>query len=220
MNAERRGKIINLSAFIRVLFAKPKGGSKMAEEGQKFATEHKQIQRQGAGDVSAQKVEIVQGGCNNVEAQEVVVKQGGIGQAKATRVEVRQGGIGSVDGESVSVIQGGVGIVRTKEASLGPGAHAALLIADKVSAQQSGAQVMVVKDSIEMEQSGAVVMVAQRVTAKNSGVVFLLANTVEGDVQAVMDRKTAFTFGAALGAVLGLFLLLKSLLFPTRARRR
>jgi hypothetical protein len=220
MNAERRGKIINLSAFFRVLFAKPKGGSKMAEEGQEFATEHKQIYRQGAGAVSAQKVEIVQGGCNNVEAQEVVVKQGGIGQAKATRVEVRQGGIGSVDGESVSVIQGGVGIARTKEASLGPGAHAALLIADKVSAQQSGAQVMVVKDSIEMEQSGAVVMVAQRVTAKNSGVVFLLANTVEGDVQAVMDRKTAFTFGAALGAVLGLFLLLKSLLFPTRARRR
>jgi len=192
----------------------------MVEEGQEIAPETKRLYRQGAEAVSAQRVEIVQGGCNSVDAQEVVVKQGGISQVKATRVEVRQGGIGSVEGESVSVIQGGVGMARSKEASLGPGARAALLIADKVSAQQSGAQVMVVKDSIDMEQSGAVLMAAQRVTAKNSSVVFLLANTVEGDVQPVMDRKMAITFGAALGGVLGLFLLLKSLLGPTPARRR
>jgi hypothetical protein len=192
----------------------------MAEESQEFAQEHKRLYRQGAKAVSAQTVEIVQGGCNSVDAQEVVVKQGGISQAKASKVEVRQGGIGSVEGESVSVIQGGVGMARSKEASLGPGARAALLVADKVSAQQAGAQVMVVKDSVEMEQSGAVIMAAQRVTAKNSGVVFLLAGTVEGDVQPVMDTKRAITFGAAAGAVLGLFLLLKPLLFPTRARRR
>ncbi len=114
----------------------------MVEEGQEVAPEYKQIYRQGAEAVSAQKVEIFQGGCNSVDAQEVVVKQGGIGQAKASKVEVRQGGIGSVDGESVSVIQGGAGMVRTKEASLGPGANAGVLIADKVSAQQAGAQVM------------------------------------------------------------------------------
>ena len=143
--------------------------------------------------------------------KDVTIRQGVVRRVRAHDVTMRQGAAVSIDADAVHVTQGTVAVVRSGEAQLGPGATSVAVLADNVKLDQAASQFMLARDNVEMDQSAVGILVGQQVTAKDSMAVLMFANSVEGDVRVAMDRQTAISFGAALGAVLGFVLLLGGL---------
>lgn len=179
----------------------------MGENKQEFEQEEAVVKQTAAGNVSAERVEIRQGYANTVHAsKDVLIRQGGAREIRAQTATLRQGCALTIDAENVQMVQGGAGLVRTGEAEMGPGSTSVAVLADTVKLEQSGTQFMLARDSVEMDQSGAGILIGQHITAKDSGAIVMIANSVEGNVYVAMDRPTAITFGAAFGAALGLML--------------
>lgn len=127
-------------------------------------------------------------GADAMSAVNIDVSQGGIGRARATDIALSQGGIGLARGERVSVEMGAIGAAFGSEVRLTQGAAGSILARD-----------------VRIEQAGVRTIVANHVTAeRTTGVVFLLARRVEGDVRAVLDWRGALAFGAAFGLIVGL----------------
>ncbi len=72
---------------------------------------------------------------------------------------------------------------------------------------QSGAQALLAQGQVTMSQSGAVVMFARDVHADKSGVAFLIARKIEGDVSVMFGPRDSVLFGAVAGLVAGLVML-------------
>ena len=176
------------------------GGEKVEEQ-----------ERNDMGDVTAETVNITQGGARNVQATHVTLRQAGAQSVTAENLIIRQGGVGKAQVDHLEMLQGGIGFARTQTADLTASQAGAVLSEGDVSMEQSGAQLLLARGEVTMDQSGAVVMMARNVRAENSGVVFLLANEVEGTVNAAFGPRESVIFGAVAGAVAGLVLLLAKL---------
>lgn len=181
-------------------------------KGAAFEQERLRVARQSAGNVSARTVEINQGAADSVQATDVTVRMGGVRDVRGQIVSIRQGAAVIINSERVDVVQGAVGLVRSSEASLGPGTSSGAVLADNVKMEQAAAQLMLARENVEMQQSAAMIVAGQTVTARNSAALFLVANNVEGDVRVMMDRQAAMSLGAALGAVVGVFVVLRRVL--------
>jgi hypothetical protein len=138
---------------------------------------------------STDALSIRQGGVQTANAKTIDINQGGIGRAYAGDIAVSQGGIGFARGERVSVEMGGIGAALGGEVHLTQGAAGNILARD-----------------VRIEQAGVRLIVANQVHAeRTTGVLFLIARRVEGDVRTVLDWRGALAFGAAFGAVVALF---------------
>ena len=168
------------------------------ETNQEFEQEQATVDRGMVDLVTAQTVEIRQGGAQNVRAKEVTI---------------RQGLAGVVDAETVQMTQAAAALVRAGDVTMGPGSHSAGVLADAVTLQQAASQVIVARDSVEMDQSAAALIVARHVTARNSPLLIVVADTVEGaDARVIIGRQSAVAFGAAVGAALAVLLFALNLL--------
>lgn len=130
-----------------------------------------QIGQAGAREVAAERIEIRQGGAGRAEATEITVRQGGIGLAQAERISLEMGAIGAAVGNAVEVRQGLSRLTAARE-------------------------------SVRMEQSGALAVLANRVeVGRQSGIVFLFARNVHGDVRPLFDWRAGLAFGAGAALV-------------------
>jgi hypothetical protein len=186
----------------------------MAEETtQEFTQEQAVVEQTNAANISARTVEMHRATADAIHAEKsVTIRQGAAKEIRAHEVSIRQGAVLTLDADGVTITQGGAGLVRSAETNLGPGSTSAAIIADTVSLDQAAAQFVLARDTVEMDQSAAALLIGQHVTAKDSTAMLMFANTVEGNVHVAMDRQAAITFGAALGATLGLFLAVFGLL--------
>ena len=180
----------------------------MAEENtQAFEQEQATVAEVKTDSVSARNVEMHRTVADVVQAaQSVTIRQGGAREIRAQDVTIRQGAAVSIDADSVSIVQGAAGLVRSSDAQLGAGSTTVAVLADTVKLDQAGAQFILGRDTVEMDQSAAGILVAHNITARDSAAVLMFADKVEGDVTVVMDRQMAISFGAAMGAALGLVL--------------
>ncbi|MEX2010709.1 MAG: hypothetical protein WEF51_00575 [Chloroflexota bacterium] len=138
-----------------------------------------------------------------VRADSVIVSQGGVGFANATSVDVRQGGIGRVEARDVAVTMGGIGIARGESVSVEMGGIGAAFATD-VRISKGGVNAVVAREA-HVEQSFVQTVLAERVVFQRpSGVVFLIARRVEGNVRALFDWRGAAAFGAAFGVIVSL----------------
>jgi len=123
-----------------------------------------------------------------IEADAVEVRQGAVGRVDATEVTVSQGAIGAARGERIEVTMGAVG------AALGGHVTVSQGIATTVLAQDA-----------HVEQAFVRTLIARDVTfGRPSGVIFLVAQRVSGDVRVLLDWRGAIAFGAAFGVFAGL----------------
>jgi hypothetical protein len=135
--------------------------------------------------VSGETISVAQGGIQNVVATNVDLRQGAIGRAQATDIAVSQGGVGIARADRVSVELGGVGAA----------------IAGEIRITQGGASTVLARE-VHLEQSVVRSLIANNVHAeRTTGVLFLVARRVEGDVRTLLDWRGALAFGAALGVV-------------------
>ena len=141
-----------------------------------------------ARPVSGELVTIHGAGADVVTATNIDVQRGGIGRARATDIAVSQGGVGLARADRVSVELGGIGAALGGEVSITQGA------AGSIFAREA-----------RVEQSVVRTLVANQVHVERAtGVVFLLARRVDGNVRAILDWRGALAFGAAFGVVSGL----------------
>jgi len=181
--------------------------TKNTHEGEKVEEQ----ERSDTGDVTAETVNITQGGARNVQATHVTLRQAGAQSVTADNLLIRQGGVMKAQADHLEMLQGGVGFARTQTADLTASQAGAVISEGQVTMEQSGAQMLMARGDVTMDQSGAVAMLARNVKAENSGVVFLLANEVEGTVNAAFGPRESVIFGVVAGAVAGLVLLLAKL---------
>jgi hypothetical protein len=132
-----------------------------------------------------ERVSIVQGGADQVTATNVDVDRGGIGRAQATDIAVSRGGVGFARGDRVSVELGGIGAAFGSE----------------VRITQGGAMSVVAREE-HLEQAFVRTVIANEVhAARTTGVLFMLARRVDGDVRTIVDWRGALAFGLAFGLV-------------------
>lgn len=177
----------------------------------KNTTGSEKVEEQKSSDVIAETVNITQGGARNVQGTHVTLRQAGAQSVTAEELVIRQGGVAKAEADQLEMVQGGVGLARTQTAHLTASQAGAVLSEGDVTLEQSGAQMLMARGEVTMDQSGAVAMVARSVKAENSGVVFLLANEVEGSVNAAFGPRESAIFGIVAGAVAGLVMLLAKL---------
>jgi hypothetical protein len=169
------------------------------------------VEEQKNSDVAAETVNITQGGARNVQGTHVTLRQAGAQSVTADNLVIRQGGVVKAEANQLEMHQGGVGMARTQTAHLTASEAGAVLSEGDVTMEQSGAQMLLARGEVTMDQSGAVAMMARNVRAENSGVVFLLANEVEGSVNATFGPRESAIFGIVAGAVAGLVMVLAKL---------
>ena len=132
---------------------------------------------------------IRQGGLEEANARTIDISQGGIGRATADDIAISQGGIGFARGDRVSVEMGGIGAAIGGEVRLTQGVAGTILARD-----------------VRVEQAGVRTILANHVhIERTTGVLFLIARRVDGNVRAVLDWRGALAFGAAFGVVVSLF---------------
>lgn len=147
---------------------------------------------------------IVQGGAQTIEAGMVTIQQGGANFIKSDRVDIKQGGAGRVEAREITVRQGAIGLARGERVSVELGGVGAVL-GTNVEIHQGFSRFVAARETVRMEQGGAMTVIANNVEmAPQSGVVFLLARTVNGTVNTVFDWRAALAFGAAFGVAAGL----------------
>ena len=113
----------------------------------------------------------------------------GIGRASATDIAVTQGGVGAARADRVSVELGAIGAALAGDVSITQGAAGSILARD-----------------VRIEQSAVRMLVANEVhIERTTGVLFLIARKVDGNVKALLDWRGAIAFGAAFGLVSAIF---------------
>ena len=128
-------------------------------------------------------------------ADMVTISQGGAETVTAREVEIQQGGAVFVTTGELRVAQGGVLAVRAESASL-----------------EQGGIGIAVADNLTLTDAGAGVVVGRHITAIRSRSLVLLAQSVGGEVETVLDTRGALLAGLGAGAVVGLALLIGALL--------
>lgn len=118
----------------------------------------------------------------------MAVTRSALAQAQATTIDVHQGAVGAARADAVTMDQGAVG----------------LALANDVDIRQSVTRTVLAR-SVRVEQSFIRTLVANEVRVERAtGVGFLLARRVVGDVRVLLDWRGAVAFGAAAGFVMGL----------------
>ena len=155
----------------------------------------------------SQTVQIVRGGVDHVQGEIVTLEQGGANSVSAGQMTVRQGGVVKATTQSLEMLQGSVLLAQAEKAHLTASEAGVLLARGEVKMDQSGAQVLLANGPVSMNQGGALVMVAREVKADKSGVAFLFAQKVEGNVTTLFGPRESILFGIVAGLVTGVVLL-------------
>ncbi len=116
------------------------------------------------------------------------------GVIQADRAELNQGCALAIGANELKVTMGGSWIMAARE----------------LNVDRGGAQWLVAGDA-RIQQGGTGILVARQVDATDVRVGVLLAGTVNGNVQTMLDRDGAMRFGAGLGLVLGMALIIRRL---------
>jgi hypothetical protein len=131
------------------------------------------------------------------------------GLVQGDNIEIKQGAALAVMANEARIEKGGSLITVARDLEVQMGASQWLL-AGEAHLEQSGSGIVITRE-IEAPDAKIGVVISGEV-AGNLQVGVLLANHVDGNVQALVDTRTAIRFGAAFGAVLGFFLLLRRLI--------
>lgn len=115
-----------------------------------------------------------------------------------------------VQSDRAEMTNGAVGAVIASEATLSKG-YSTVAVARELSLEKGGAQWLLAGEA-HVNQGGAGVIVARNIDVTDMKVGVLLAANVTGNVQAVFDRNSALSFGAAFGFVLGIVLTLRRII--------
>lgn len=162
----------------------------------------------GARDVYAKTVTLSRGGARHVQADTVTLKQAGVQKIEAQKLTVKQGGALQVTTEQSELMASVAGLIRADTVRIGPSCQVGGVLTDSATIEESMAPAVIAREDARVDQSAVGVLVSNRITLSESMVALAVAETVEGDVRVQVKPKVAALFGASLGGVLGLLMLI------------
>lgn len=145
----------------------------------------------------------------HLQGVNIDVSRSGVQNITGTKVDFQQGGVGNIQAEDVQLTQAVVGIVETVHFSVGDGG-VGIVRAQDAAVTDCGVLFMF-SNAIDMKESMSTLIVAQEVKAEKINTKVLLAGTVEGHVETVLDTSHALLAGLIAGATVGTILLLSQL---------
>jgi hypothetical protein len=139
-----------------------------------------------------------------LDTDALTIRQRSLEEATARTIDISQGGIGRATADDIAISTGGIGFARGDRVSVEMGAIGGA-IAGEVRITQGAAGTILARD-VRIEQAGIRTIIANHVhVERTTGVLFLIARRVDGDVRALLDWRGALAFGAAFGIVASLF---------------
>jgi len=153
------------------------------------------ISNADVGNVHADVVRMHQSDAETVTAETVEMQKSAAGSVKAVNVFGHTALMGAVSGDEVFVQEGGVGFAQAEKMSV------------------SGYTGAVIAGSAEVHHGVAGFVAGRDVHVSESRTSILLARTVHGDVNTVLDTRGALIAGLTAGLFSGLMLLLGRMLF-------
>jgi len=153
------------------------------------------ISQAEVASVHAESVRMHQADAETITAEDVELRQSAAANVKASTIIAHQSGLAVVEAGEVNTSQSGLGFAR----------------AANISA--SGLTGAVVAGSAEIQNGMAGFVAGREVHVNESRTGVLLARTVNGDVNTVLDTRGALIAGLTGGLFAGLMLLLGRVLF-------
>jgi len=147
------------------------------------------------GSVRAELVRMHQSDAETITAEEVELQNSAAGNIKATNITGHMVLMGAVSAEDISLSESGLGFAQAGKMSV------------------SGYTGAVVAGSAEVHHGVAGFVAGREVHVSESRTGILLARTVHGDVNTVLDTRGALIAGLTGGLFAGLMLLLGRMLF-------
>ncbi len=123
-----------------------------------------------------------------VNADKVEISQGSVQHVHASEVRINQSGAQRIEADDVVITQSGAGLIT----------------ASTVRVKESGAG-LILAERTELKETSVGFMLCDQAQVHNSRVAVLIAGEVQGDVQTLIDAKSALVLGAAAGVLFSLF---------------
>jgi hypothetical protein len=158
-----------------------------------------------------QVVNLSQTSVEKVEAELVRASLTGIEYLTAEEAELQESAAGAVNTEKLTARDSIIGFVNTGSASIEDCITVAVRAEDNISF--NGVAGVVVGGTVQVEELDAVLVVGREVNGANIRSGLLISREVHGNVETLMDSRTALLAGLAGGISAGLVLLVGRLLF-------
>jgi hypothetical protein len=149
--------------------------------------------------IEAEKVNMYQSAAQEITADEVSLQQAAALDVTAAEVLAREAALGLVNAKDVEMTNSAAGIVR----------------AETVNAVGSAA--VVLANSVNLGNTYAGLVAGGNVRGESIETLIFLGNHVEGDVQTVVDTRSALIAGTVGGVLAGVVLLIGRLVFGRRS---
>jgi hypothetical protein len=153
--------------------------------------------------------ETVSGFTRRVIGHEVTIRQGVTSSIEADSAVVRQGGVGVLKSQKAEFTSSACAYTQAGQTDLNSSRAALILTRNQANLDQSAARVLVSAGDVRLNQSAALALISKNSMLQgNNNVIFLIAQSVQGDIHPLFGSKEAAVFGAAAGLVGGLVILL------------
>lgn len=156
--------------------------------------------------------ETVTGYVRRVIGHEVTIRQGATSSIEADSAVVRQGGVVILKSNQAEFTSSVCAYTQAGQAELKSSRAAIIVTRNQANLDQSAARVLVAAGDVRLNQSAALALISKNVVLQeNNGVIFLIAQSVQGDIHPLFGPKEAAVFGAVAGLVGSLVILLSRL---------
>ncbi|RMG68614.1 MAG: hypothetical protein D6710_09930 [Nitrospirae bacterium] len=142
------------------------------------------------------------------EGDVININQSTVRSVDGDHINLQQVGALSVDGDRVNMEQTAACLIRGGHVNLNQ-SISCLSASEQMNISSSLSPLVVGRDKIEVRDSASGILAARDVKAENVKTLLLAASKVEGNVTTLFDWRSALSFGAILGGIIGFVSLLK-----------
>lgn len=143
-----------------------------------------------------------------IEGEFVKISQSSVRNVEGRHIEMEQVCALSVDGEKIEAAQGAALMISGNDITMNQSVSMAV-VANKAKLKFSCVPVSLTREDANIKKSAAGIIAANHVKAENSAAFLVLARSVDGNINTLLDWKSAAACGAVLGGIWGLFTVLR-----------
>lgn len=152
-------------------------------------------------EISEKELEIIEG-------EFIKISQSTVRNVEGGHVEMEQVCALSVDGEKIEAVQSVAGMISGSDITVDQGLSM-IVAGSNTQLKYSCVPLSLTRYNASVKKSAAGIIAANTVKAENSAAVFVLAKNIDGNINTLLDWKSAAALGGVLGGIWGLFTLLR-----------
>jgi len=143
-----------------------------------------------------------------VEGEFVKISQSSVRNVEGSHIEMEQVCALSVDGEKIEAAQGAIVMLSGDDITINQSVGV-IVSGNKTEIKYSCVPISLTRQKASIKKSAAGIIAANTVKAENSTAVLVLAKNIDGNINTLLDWKSAAALGGVLGGIWGLFTLLR-----------